>query len=100
MSQIVTSPPPYSPFGIVPSNVPYSSGWSSVWTARWFFFGSVGTPLGSAQETSTPSRSSRKSQCSRRAWCSWMTKELPSAGQVDAASGTGSGVLAASRLDR
>src|SRR5438477_9945759 len=30
-------------------------------------------PLGTAQETSTPSRSRRKSQCRRRAWCSWTT---------------------------
>src|SRR5438309_9693203 len=30
-------------------------------------------PLGTAHETPTPSFSSRKSQCSRRAWCSWTT---------------------------
>src|SRR5437660_10020876 len=30
-------------------------------------------PLGTAPETPTPSFSSRKSQCSRRAWCSWTT---------------------------
>ena len=36
--------------------------------------GSVGRPLGTAQDASTPSRSRRTSQCSRRAWCSWMTK--------------------------
>src|ERR1700704_4229441 len=33
----------------------------------------MGTPFGTAHETSTPSRSSRKSQWSRRAWCSWTT---------------------------
>src|SRR3954465_12623633 len=31
-------------------------------------------PLGTAQETSTPSRSRRRSQCRLRAWCSWITK--------------------------
>src|SRR5438270_13900755 len=30
-------------------------------------------PLGTAHDTPTPSFSSRKSQCSRRAWCSWTT---------------------------
>ena len=49
------------------------SGWSSVCTARWLTDGSGGTPLGTAHETSTPSRSSRKSQCSARAWCSCTT---------------------------
>ena len=39
--------------------------------------GSSGSPLGRAHETSTPSRSSRKSQCNARAWCSWMTKTGP-----------------------
>src|SRR5208283_4760875 len=32
-----------------------------------------GRPLGRAQETRTPSRSSRRSQCRLRAWCSWIT---------------------------
>ena len=36
--------------------------------------GSSGIPLGTAHEASTPSRSRRRSQCSRRAWCSWTTK--------------------------
>ena len=49
-SQIVISPPPYWPFGIVPENSRYSSGWSSVWTALRFSSGSSGTPLGIAQE--------------------------------------------------
>ena len=100
-SQMVTVPPPYSSFGMVPSNVPYSSGWSSVITARWLRPVSVGTPFGSAHDTSTPSCSRRKSQCSREAWCSWMTNDLPpdpsGAGGV---AGTGSGVLLASRFDR
>ena len=62
-SQMVTSPPPYSPLGIVPSKVPYSRGWSSVCTARRFTSVSSGGPLGTAQETSTPWFSRRKSQC-------------------------------------
>ncbi len=56
----------------------YSSGWSSVWTARWLSSGSVGMPFGTAHDASTPSRSRRRSQCRRRAWCSWITKRLPS----------------------
>ena len=32
-----------------PSKLPYSSGWSSVCTARWLTLGSVGTPFGTAQ---------------------------------------------------
>jgi hypothetical protein len=39
----------------------------SLCTTRWFFFGSVDTPFGSAQLTSTPSCSSRKSKWRRRA---------------------------------
>src|SRR5713101_6290288 len=31
-------------------------------------------PFGTAHETPTPSFSNRRSQCSRRAWCSWTTK--------------------------
>ena len=60
-SQMLTCPAPYSPFGMVPSNVAYSIGWSSVGTARWLRLGSVGGPFGTAHETSTPSRSSRTS---------------------------------------
>src|SRR5215212_7446301 len=73
----------------------YSIGWSSVWTARWFSSGSIGMPLGTAHDASTPSRSSRRSQCSRRAWCSWMTKRLRSSLPGLPA---GSGVSAKSRL--
>ena len=60
-----------------------------------------GTPRGTAQLTSTPSRSSRKSQCSAVAWCSWMTKIGSSPAGVLAAAGfdgTGSGVFPAVRL--
>ena len=57
----LSGPPPYSPRGMSPSKLPYSSGWSSVCTARWFTAGSVGGPLGMAHDTSTPSCSSLKS---------------------------------------
>src|SRR5262245_3283797 len=57
-----------------PSNVRYWSGWSSVWTARWLRPGSQGSPRGSAQDSSTPSCSSRRSQWRRVASCCWMTK--------------------------
>jgi hypothetical protein len=99
-SQIVIDPPPYSPFGISPENSRYSMGWSSVRTASRTVAGSVGRPLGTAQEASTPSRSRRTSQCSRRAWCSWMTKRCPSPGPAGSLSGTGSGVRRGSRLRR
>src|SRR5438067_3473566 len=54
-------------------------------------------PLGTAHETPTPSFSSRKSQCNRRAWCSWTTNR----GALTALRGTlapGSGVRLKSRL--
>jgi hypothetical protein len=73
VSQIVIEPPPYSPAGISPEKSRYSIGWSSVRTASRTVSGSVGSPFGTAHDASTPSRSSRTSQCSRRAWCSWMT---------------------------
>ena len=101
VSQINDSPPPYSPWGIVPSKVAYSSGWSSVGTASRLRFGSSGMPLGRAQQRSTPSRSSRRSQCRLLAWCSWTTNRRPWPEPVAAgAAGTGSGVRRASRLDR
>jgi hypothetical protein len=34
VSHSMTVPPPYCPFGMVPSKPPYSIGWSSTWTAR------------------------------------------------------------------
>ena len=58
-------PPPYSPAAIVPVNDAYSSGWSSVGTASRLPPGSGGGPLGTAQLFRTPSRSSRRSQCTR-----------------------------------
>src|SRR6266567_2289886 len=54
-------------------------------------------PLGTAHETPTPSFSSRRSQCSRRAWCSWTTNR----GALATFRGTlapGSGVRLKSRL--
>ena len=52
-----------------------------------------------AHETSTPSRSSRKSQCKLRAWCSWITNLcLPSC--VARWRPMGSGVFRAFRLAR
>ena len=67
-------PAPYWPFGMSPRNVRYSIGWSSVRTARWFGLLSIGMPLGTAHDQSTPSCSRRRSQCRRRAWCSCTTK--------------------------
>src|SRR5688572_11715872 len=106
-SQIVTCPPPYSRAAIVPLNEAYSSGWSSVGTARRLVPGAVGGPFGTAQLFSTPSRSSRRSQCTRSparprgVWCSWTTKvsSLPD-GRALPAAGTGSAVRAGSRLAR
>src|SRR5262245_32339775 len=60
-SHSITVPPPYCPFGIVPSNAPYSMGWSSTSTASRFLAGSMLGPLGTAQLLSTPSSSRRKS---------------------------------------
>ena len=91
-------PAPYWPLGISPWNSRYSSGWSSVCTARRLSLGASGMPLGIAHEASTPSCSSRRSQCRRVAWCSWTTKRRPSA--LAASSPIGSGVFCAERLDR
>src|SRR6185436_11337004 len=104
---MVTDPPPYSPAAISPAKDAYSSGWSSVGTASRLGPCSVGGPLGTAQLFSTPSRSSRRSQCTRspvrprRVWCSWTTKvsSLP-VGSGSPAEGTGSAVRAGSRFAR
>ena len=61
LSQISTVPAPYWPFGISPSKVAYSSGWSSTWTASAPLAGLEREPFGTAQLASAPSRSSRKS---------------------------------------
>ena len=60
-SQTITSPPPYSPLGMIPSKSKYSMGWSSTCTASCLPFGSSVGPLGTAQLASTPPTSSRKS---------------------------------------
>ncbi len=82
---------------MTPSNSAYSSGWSSVCTASrlsaWFGDG----PLGTAQDRSTPSSSSRRSQCSARAACFWTQKMLPPATTRPP---KGSGVRDAVRLSR
>src|SRR3712207_801883 len=77
----------------------YSSGWSSVCTALRLTPGSFGSALGMANETSTPSRSRRRSQCRRVAWCSWMTKRPPSS-PSGTSEGRGSGVAPALRFLR
>ena len=60
-SQTMTSPAPYCLAGMTPSKSKYSIGWSSTWTAMRRIAGSRVGPFGTAQETSTPSISSRKS---------------------------------------
>ena len=60
-SQSITVPPPYSPFGIVPSKFRYSSGCSSTRTASLLSRVSYEGPFGTAQLRSAPSHSSRKS---------------------------------------
>ena len=99
---MVTWPAPYSPAGMVPLNDPYSMGWSSTRTARWFWSGETGRPLGRAHDASTPSCSNRKSQWRLEAWCSWMTKVGPVTRRDRAGRffGTGSGVRSGSRLRR
>src|SRR3954451_2935355 len=83
---------------MTPSQVRYSSGWSSVWTAMRFSPGTSGMPFGTAHDTATPSRSRRRSQCRRVAECSWTTKRFPAA--ASASPGPGSGVAPKSRLRR
>src|SRR5436305_849572 len=45
---MIESPAPYSPSGMRPSKLPYSSGWSSVCTASRFTEGSYEGPRGTA----------------------------------------------------
>src|SRR5829696_8321257 len=106
-SQMVTCPPPYSPAAIAPLKEAYSSGWSSVGTASRLGPCSVGGPFGTAQLFRTPSRSRRRSQCTRSpvrprgVWCSWTTNVSSSpTGRLVPAGGTGSAVRAGSRLAR
>src|SRR5688500_15727718 len=106
-SQMVTCPPPYSPAAIVPEKDAYSRGWSSVGTASRLRPADVGGPFGTAQLFRTPSRSSRRSQCTRSpvrprgVWCSCTTNvsSFPTGRSLPAA-GTGSAVRAGSRLAR
>src|SRR4051794_27437208 len=106
-SQMLTCPPPYSPAAIVPANDAYSSGWSSVGTARRLAPCSSGGPFGTAQLFRTPSRSSPRAQCTRSpvrprgVWGSWTTNvsSLPT-GSALPSGGTGSAVRARSRLAR
>src|SRR4051794_23294947 len=84
---------------MTPSHDRYSSGWSSVCTAMRFSSGTCGMPFGTAQDTATPSRSRRRSQCRRVALCSWTTKRGSSPSEPDGP-GPGSGVAPKSRLAR
>ena len=61
VSHTMTSPPPYSPLGMTPSKCRYSIGWSSTCTAIRLVPGSSVGPFGTAQLTSTPSISNRRS---------------------------------------
>ena len=61
-------------------------------TASRFSSGWAGTPLGSAHEASTPSRSRRRSQCRWLAWCSWITNRVPVAAAAVSPPPPGSGV--------
>src|SRR5690606_15228752 len=97
-SHSITVPPPYSPFGITPSKLPYSIGWSSTSTASRFSPGSRLGPLGRAQLFSTPSCSSRRSKWSWLAACLCMMYSRPP-GAVPGVP-DGSGVRAKSRLRR
>src|SRR5580658_1089979 len=60
-SHTMTVPPPYSPSGMTPSKLAYSTGWSSTCIARRLTEESSEGPLGTAQESSTPFHSRRKS---------------------------------------
>lgn len=70
LSRTITVPPPYSPAGMTPSNSSYSSGWSSVGTARRWSLGSADGPFGTDQDFRTSSTWSRKSRC--RVPASWI----------------------------
>ena len=51
----------------------------------------AGCRCGSAHDASTPSCSSRRSQCSDVAWCSWITNRRASPGAGSSSSGSGVG---------
>lgn len=81
-----------------PSNSRYSSGWSSVGTASRLSFGSADGPFGTAQDLSTPSTSSLKSKCIRRA--SWICTTKQGASPCPGVPPRGSDVVPKSRLPR
>src|SRR5229473_326811 len=85
-----------------PSKSPYSSGWSSTWTASRLSARLGEGPFGTAQDLSTPSISSRRSQWSRRAACICTTNRPPVDGGGPAVAGRapGSGVRSRDRLAR
>src|SRR5581483_3642247 len=60
-SQIMTVPPPYSPTGMTPSKLAYSSGWSSASMASRRRLGSRDGPFGTAHDRIDPPASRRKS---------------------------------------
>src|SRR5438270_278964 len=85
---------------MMPSKSPYSSGWSSTWTARRLSARLGEGPFGTAQDRSTPSISRRRSQWSRRAACIWTTNRPPAEEAVGAARAPGSGVWSRERFAR
>src|SRR5438477_9974721 len=82
---------------MIPSKSPYSSGWSSTFTASRLSFMSYDGPFGTAHDRSTPSISSRRSKWSCRAACLCTTNNRPRT--VDIVP-TGSGELSGDRLAR
>src|SRR5437868_2193529 len=85
---------------MMPSKSPYSSGWSSTWTARRLSARLGEGPFGTAQDRSTPSISRRRSQWSRRAACIWTTNRPPAEEAAAAARAPGSGVWSRERFAR
>src|SRR5436190_20673843 len=85
---------------MMPSKSPYSSGWSSTLTARRLSAGLADGPLGTAQDLSTPSISSRRSQCRRVASCICTISKPPCLGPALGTSPPGSGVLSNARFAR
>src|SRR5689334_22431512 len=77
----------------------YSSGWFSTLTASRLSSGSSDGAFGTAHEHSTPSISSRKSQCIRVASC-WWTTNMRAPRDVPGLLAIGSGVAPAVRFAR
>ena len=67
LSQQIDGPAPYWPSGMTPSNSAYSNGWGSTCMASRLSAGSGEGPFGTAQDSRTPSISSRRSQWSELA---------------------------------